>query len=183
MLKLIVCTVALLVACGEQNPSNLVSISLSAKSSETPGPGLTLEKSIVSEAGNPYEAFITEAEARLGKETSRIDIERLTLQLGDESTNVTALEQVCAGHLSFELTLEGTNDTFVFGEAMDPNGAGPVDVTVTHRSFTPQRDDVRNFAALRSGRFKLVLHAAAAAGFPTQNADASLVLTFTLAAF
>jgi hypothetical protein len=181
-MKLIACHIALLVACSTDPASNLVAISLNARSIETPGPGLTLEKPIMSETGNPYGAFISAAEARLGTETSEIDIERLTLQLGDESTNVTALEQVCTGNLSFELTLEGTNDTFVFGQATNPRGAGPVEVTVTHRSFTPQRDDAANFAALRSGRFKLVLHAAAATDFPTRNAEASLVLTFTLTA-
>lgn len=129
-MKLIVCAIPLLaaclVACSEQEPpSSLVAISLQAKSSDVPGPGLTLEKQIMTEAGNPYEAFIADAEARLGKETSRIDFERLTLRLGDDSTKVTALEQVCAGHLYFELTLEGSNDTFVFGEAMAPSGAGP----------------------------------------------------------
>ena len=54
-------------------------------------------KAVTTESGNPYNAFVQQARAKLGHDPSRITLAQVTLTLGATSTGVTSLEEVLGG--------------------------------------------------------------------------------------
>ena len=161
--------------------SSPVGIELKAKSGDTTNSTITERKDITTESGNPYGAFTNAATTQLGgKAPSRIELDKLTLTLGAQSTNVTALEQVVSGDVDIAFLINNSNNTYDAGHVMNPKGVGPVtmDSTFNWDSLTPADQ-----TAMLGGSFKIVLRAPMAVGFDTANADASLQPTFTFTAF
>jgi hypothetical protein len=176
-------TLCVLAACGDDpvNYSAPVGIELKVKSGEvTSSNALTPEKSITTESGNPYGAFISEAENTLGHDPGDIEIESITISLGAQSTNVTALEQVMTGDVYVKFLTNDTNNTFTVAHFASPTGQE----ATGHPSFSMATDvgepDVEKIVG---GSFKVVLNAPAAADFSTKGAEAVLQLTFTFTAF
>src|SRR5262245_11437532 len=99
MQKTSLVALCLFAACGDDpvNYSSPVGIELKAKSSDVTNTAITEEKGINTESGNPYGVFVTEATNKLGHEPGNVQLDKLTLTLGAQSTNVTALEQVVTG--------------------------------------------------------------------------------------
>jgi hypothetical protein len=156
-------------------------INLSAKSADVAQNAISNEKGIMSEAGNPYGAFITAARQALsGRDPSRIDIASLSLVLGANSTGVTKLEEVFTGTVDVLFVMSGSSNTYPAGTAMNPTGTGPVMMTVSFAYASIAQQDLPE---LRSGNFKVVIRGSAATGFSTKGATADLQLTFTFAAF
>jgi hypothetical protein len=173
----------LVAACGDDpvNYSAPVGIELKAKSGEvSANNSLTPEKSINTESGNPYGAFITEAKNKLGHDPSTIELDKVTMTLGAQSTNVTALEQVMTGEVFVKFLTNDTNNTFNAGKWTSPMGQGPVNGEVLFDYDMVGDPDVAKFLG---GSFKVVLNAPAAADFATKGAEASLQVTFTFTAF
>jgi hypothetical protein len=171
-----------LAACGDDpvNYSAPVGIELKAKSGDVTNNAITEEKGITTESGNPYGAFVTEAKNRIGHDPSRIELEKVTVTLGGQSTNVTALEQVMTGELFVKFLMNDTNNTFNAGKWTSPTGPGPVDGSVLFDYDMVGGADV---AKLIGGSFKVVLTATPATDFATKGAEASLQFTFTFSAF
>ena len=169
-------------ACGADpvNFSAPVRINLKAKSGEVLNNAISDEKAITTESGNPFGAFITEANRKLGQDPARIEIDKLTLTLGATSTGVTRLEEVYTGDVDVAFITNDTNITYDAGHVMDPTGFGPVDVAVAFHS-----EDVApaDFTKILGGSFKVVIRGPAAASFASKGAEANLQLTFTFAAF
>ena len=114
------------------NYSAPVVINLSAKSADVAQNAISNEKGIMSEAGNPYGAFITAArQALFGRDPSRIDIASLSLVLGANTTGVTKLEDVFTGPVDVLFVMSGSNNTYPAGTVMNPTGTGPVVMTVS----------------------------------------------------
>lgn len=170
-------------ACGSDpvGYSAPVGIELKAKSGDAANNSITEQKDITTESGNPYGAFTNAATTQLGGKTpSRIELDKLTLTLGAQSTNVTALEQVVRGDVDIAFLINNSNNTYDAGHVMNPTGVGPVamDPTFNWDSLT-----AADQAAMFNGSFKIVLRAPMAVGFDAANADASLQPTFTFTAF
>ena len=161
--------------------SSPVGIELKAKSGDSANNTIIERKDITTESGNPYGAFTNNATTQLGGKTpSRIELDKLTLTLGAQSTNVTALEQVVSGDVDIAFSMNSSNNVYDAGHVMNPKGVGPVamDSTFDWDSLTPADQ-----AAMLNGSFKIVLTAPTAEGFSAANADAQLEPTFTFTAF
>jgi hypothetical protein len=183
MTKLSLLAIALLAACGDDpvSYSAPVGIELKAKSGEvTANNALTPEKSITTESGNPYGKFIADAETKLGKPPGLIELEKVTIQLGAQSSNVTGLEQVMTGDVYVQFLTNDSNNTFVVGHWPSPTGLEPVD---GHPSLDWTAIGETDVEKMLGGSFKVVLNAPAAADFSTKGAEAVLQLTFTFSAF
>lgn len=154
---------------------------LKAKSGEVSASNtLTPEKGITTESGNPYGKFISDAQAKLGRDPGLIELEKVTITLGAQSTNVVGLEQVMTGDVYVSFLTNDTNNTFVAAHFDAPTGLGPHE---GHSSFDWGAVGAQDVEKLLGGSFKVVLNAPAAPEFGTKGADASLQLTFTFSAF
>src|SRR6185436_3719470 len=129
---------------------------------------------------NPYGAFVNAATDKLGHDPGEIALEKLTITLGAQSTNVTSLEQVMTGDVYVQFLTNDTNNTYVVGHFPSPTGIGPVE---GHTSFDWSQVGEQDVDKMLGGSFKVVLNAPAAADFSTKGAEASLQLTFTFSAF
>ncbi|HEX8114583.1 MAG TPA: hypothetical protein VF516_42930 [Kofleriaceae bacterium] len=171
-----------LVACGSDpvSFSSPVGINLKAKSGDVSSSAVSDDKAITTESGNPYGAFVSDAQRKLGKDPGRIAIDKLTLTLGAQSTNVTALEQVYTGDVDVAFITNDTNNTYDVGHVVSPTGVGPVDMRVT---FASEDMTTADFTKLLTGSFKVVIRGPAATTFATSSAEANVQLMFTFAAF
>ncbi|MEZ4411341.1 MAG: hypothetical protein R3A52_33390 [Polyangiales bacterium] len=118
------------------------------------------DKSINTESGNPYGAFLQSARRALGRAPAAVVVDRVTFTLGADTRGVTAFDQVFTGPLVVYLASSST--TVNVGTVTDPSGAGPVEVpvTATRASLDPIQDDLLN------GSFKLGIRVAASASRP-----------------
>lgn len=170
-------------ACGDDpvNYSAPVGIELKVKSGEvTATNALTPDKGITTESGNPYGAFVSEAERKLGRDPSEIALAKVTILLGAGSTNVANLEQVMTGDVYVSFLMNDTNNTFVAAHWASPTGIGPVEGDSSFDWDALAGDDITKFLG---GSFKVALNAPAAADFSTKGAEAVLQVTFTFSAF
>ena len=181
--SLLALPVLVLAACGDDPVqfSAPVGIELKAKSGDVVNMTVDANKGITTESGNPYGAFVNDAKAKLGgANPSSIEVDKVTLTLGGQSTNVSALEQVVTGDVYVQFLTNDTNNTFVVAHWPSPTGAGPVE---GHASFDWTQVGAPDVDKMLGGSFKVVLRGPAAAGFDTKGADASLQVTFTFTAF
>ncbi|MGE0401331.1 MAG: hypothetical protein AB7T06_31785 [Kofleriaceae bacterium] len=160
-----------------------VSINLKAKSGDTQNAVVTDEKNITTESGNPYGAFVSDAQDALdGRDPAVIDVDEVELFLGAGSTGVTTLGEVFAGEVDVLFQMNDTNNTYpVASRTLDAQTpAGPIAFDVEFPA-----DDVpdADYAKMLTGSFKVVVRGGAATGFETMGADADLQTTFTFAAF
>ena len=172
-----------LAACGTDpvGYSQPVGIELDAKSGDAANATVTESKDITTENGNPYGAFVNDATAKLGgTDPSRIELDRLTLTLGAQSTGVASLDEVVTGDVDVSLLVASSNNTYDAGHVTDPTGVGPVDMDPV---FDWTQVAATDRSALLGGAFKVVLRGPAAATFSTKGADARLQVTFTFSAF
>ena len=171
-----------LAACGADpiSYSTPVGIQLKAKSSDVTNSTITDDKAITTESGNPYGKFVTDAQAKLGKSPTRIEVDQLTLTLGAQSTGVSALEQIYTGDVDVALITNDTNNTYDVGHVTSPTGVGPVDVAVSYESVQVSAAD---YVKILGGSFKVVLRGPAATTFQSKGAEANIQATFTFAAF
>jgi hypothetical protein len=161
--------------------SEPVGIELKAKSGDVTGMAVNADKNITTESGNPYAKFVSDAMAKLGgAEPSTIDVDKVTLTLGAQSTNVASLEQVVTGDVYVQFLTNDTNNTFVVGHWPSPMGVGPVE---GHAQFDWTQVGPADVEKMLGGSFKVVLTAPSATGFDTKGAEASLQVTFTFTAF
>jgi len=175
--------VLLLSGCGDPvSFSAPVGINIKAKAADTTNGVISQDKSISTESGNPYGAFINEARAKLeGKDPASIEIASLTLLLGAQSTGVTKLEQVFTGNVEVFFVMNDTNNSYAVGNIKDPEGSGPLELDVTFDSDKIVGEDRTR---LLNGSFEAAIRGPAAAGFTSPNAaEASLQLTFTFEAY
>ena len=170
-------------ACGSDpvSYSAPVGIELKAKSGDAPQGVIAEQKDITTESGNPYGAFVTDARTKLGgTDPGSIQLDSLTLTLGGQTTGVTGLEEIFTGPVDVQFLMNTSNNTYAVGSITDPAGAGPDEVSVSFDDTQVGGDD---WTALLGGQFKIVLRGAAADGFTTKGADASLELAFSFSAF
>ena len=178
-----ICLILLaLAACGADpvSFSAPVGINFKVKSGEVLSNAISDQKGITTESGNPYGAFASDAQRKLGKDPTRIEIDQLTLTLGAQSTGVTKLEEVYTGDVDVAFIMNDTNNTYDAGHVMNPMGVGPVPVSVSFSSASVSSAD---FTKLLNGSFSVVIRGSAASGFSTKGAEANMQLTFTFAAF
>jgi hypothetical protein len=175
--------VALCAACNEVpvSYSTPVGISLKAKSANASNGVVTDEKSINSEVGNPYGAFVTDARARIGRDPALIDVEGVEVTLAAGSNGVAMLGDVFAGTVDLVFQMNDTNSTYPVATgiiAADTTGPAPLDIAFVAESV-PDLDYVK----LLLGGFKLVARGPAAPAFASKGAEATLQVTLTFAAF
>lgn len=174
-----------LAACGSDpvSYSAPVGIELKAKSGDVTNATVSDDKAINTESGNPYGAFVSDAQHALGgHDPSRIEVDGVTLLLGAGSTGVTSLGEIFDGEVDIQFQMNDTNDTFpVASTTIDANSTGgPIEMDVAFDSGTVGAND---FPQLLAGSFKVSVRGPAAADFATKGADANLQATFTFAAF
>jgi hypothetical protein len=178
----LVLVAALLAACGDDplSYSGPVGINLKVKSTDV-ATAISEEKSITTEVGNPYGAFVADARARLGnKDPARIEINSLSLLVGGDSKKVTQLDQVFSGQIEFLFVVDDSKNSYMVGTLQTPTGTGTFNVAVSFRYSQLAAIDTAKFIA---GGFKVVLRGPAAAGFKALDAEASLQATFNFEAY
>ena len=182
MKQLLLGSLVLLAACGSDpvSFSSPVGINLKAKSGDVAATVISDDKAITTESGNPYGTFVGDAQHKLGRDPGRIEIDKLTMTLGAQSTNVTALEQIYTGDVDVAFITNDTNNTYDVGHVTNPTGVGPVDVRV---AFVSQDMTPGDFTKLLNGSFKVTIRGTAAAMFASKGAEADVQLMFTFAAF
>ncbi len=176
--------IALCAACGDDpvSYSAPVGINLKAKSADTVSGTVSDEKSITTESGNPYGAFVSDARAQIGRDPGLIDVESVELFLGGGSTGVVALGEVFAGEVDLVFQMNDTNNAFsvAAGTISAATTAGPVAFDVTFAAeMVPDLDYVK----LLNGSFKVIARGTAAPSFESKGAEADLQVTLTFAAF
>jgi hypothetical protein len=136
------------------------------------------DKSINSESGNPYGAFLNQARAVLGRPPAAVLLESATITLDGSSTGVTTIDQFLTASPSAPLTLYFANSgtTVNVGTlTVPPRGPGPVSIqiTATRATLAPINNE------LVQGSFKVGIRVPAAPGRPARfDAKLSTVLTF-----
>jgi hypothetical protein len=175
---------SLATACGSSDPvgySAPVGISLDAKSSDVAAGQIHVDKSVSTETGNPYGAFVNAAVKALGRAPSRIVVTSATLTLDPAgSSQVAALEQVFTGMVRVSFQPNGSATAYPAAAVTSPVGVGPVPMTVNFDSSSMSPAD---FGDLVGGAFKVVLDGSAATGFAGKGATADMTATFTFEAF
>lgn len=141
--------------------------------------GGTLEemKNISTESGNPYAAFVRDAEAALGREPGRIDVTAVQITLSGDSRGVAGLEEVFTGPVDVFLEAD-VGGRVAVGRVTNPTGTGPVDCSVVSSSAT--LDAIR--AALLSGSFRVGV-SGSTPRTPTDNFDAQIDIGVGFAAY
>ena len=174
---------ALVVGCGDDstpigantvNHSGPVTINVDKfKDDEVRNESFDQSKSINTEQGNPYGAFLQAARAVLGRPPAAVLVDRATLTLAADARGVTAFEQFLGGPLT--LYLSSSRSTVNIGTVAQPRTAGPVEVTIT-----ATRDTLAPLQAeLTDGSFKVGIRVPAAAARPRSfDAKISTVLYF-----
>lgn len=179
------CLVSFTVAGCTDDPvsySAPVGINLKAKSSDTANGVVSNEKGITTESGNPFGAFVGEAERTLGRDPGRIEVSTVELFLGASSTGVTRLGEVFTGTVDVVFQMNDTNNSFPVATATLPDTApaGPVPLEVTFDGAAVTGVD---YDKLLGGSFKVIVRGASATGFETKGAEADLQATLVFAAF
>jgi hypothetical protein len=173
-----------LAACGDDpvSYSEPVGINLKAKSSDTVNNVVTDEKGINTESGNPYGAFVSNAEREIGGDPGSIDVEEVTVLLGAGSTGVTRMGEVFTGNVEVLFQMNDTNNSYpVATGTIDAAAAGgPLELA---SSFDADAIPDLDYAKLLGGSFKVIMRGPAATGFTTKGADADIQVTLTFAAF
>lgn len=158
-----------------------VGIELKAKSGDVTNNAITEDKSITTESGNPYGAFVADARAKLGRDPSSIEIDKVTLTLNvAKSVNVSAIEQAVTGERAVQFVMNDTNNPFTVAHFASPTGVGPVE---GHVAFESGAVGPADYTKLVGGNFKVAMAAPTAAEFATKGAEASLTVTFTFSAY
>jgi hypothetical protein len=181
----LVAVVPLLFAACTDDPvsySAPVGITLQVRSNDVATDGtIALDKMITTESGNPYGKFISDAQQKLGKNPSLIELDSVTLSLDTtKSTNVTLLEQIMIGESRTSFVLNDTDTVIDAARFTNPTSAGPFNGTATFDMTPLAEADVEK---LLGGSFKVQLNAAAAPELASTDADAVLQLTFTFSAY
>jgi hypothetical protein len=174
-------------ACGgDDEPASHsapVGINLKADSDKVVGTNVTDEKNITTESGNPYGAFVTEAQNVLGAAPGRIEVVSVSALMGANSMGVSALNEIFNGRLDAMFEMTTTGDTIPVAHAIidaDTQGRGPVELEI---DFDPTTLAPANYVDLVGGNFKVVYSGVVASGYSTLGAKADLQLTFTFEAF
>lgn len=159
-----------------------VGINLKAKSGDVTGGVVTDEKGINTESGNPYGAFVGAARETIGRDPSRIELDRVALLLGADSTGVAALGEIFGGDVDVLFQVNDSNNSYPAASAtLDASAdAGPIAFEVEFDGEAVPADD---FTRVLGGAFKVVVRGPADAAFEGKGADADLQLTFTFAAY
>lgn len=172
-------------ACGDDpvSYSAPVAINLKAKSDDTTNGVVTDEKSVTTESGNPYGAFVADARDALGgADPGRIEVDSVDVLLGASSTGVATLGEIFAGELEILFEMNDTDNTYpvASGGIDGATGSGPVGLAV---SFDGEAVPDVDHAKLVGGGFKIVVRGPAATEFETKGADADLQVTFEFSAY
>ena len=173
-------------ACSDDDPvtySAPVGIELKAEADKVTSGTLSEDKSITTESGNPYGAFVAGAQDALGgDDPSDIDVESVTVALSADSEGVVGLGEVFDGTFEVLFQMNDTDDTFAVAAgpiAADDDG-GPIALDVEYDSESVSD---ANYDKLLSGSFKVVYRAPAQAAFDGSGSKANLQVTFTFVAY
>jgi hypothetical protein len=180
------CAVALSAVGCSADPVSVsapVGINLKAKSADATLTVASADKAITTESGNPWGAFITDAQTQLGADPGRIELSTLELLLQTTSNNVTSLNEVFDGRVDVAFIMNDTNNEFPVAHATidaGTDGRGPLSMAIDFDSGALQGED---WTKLMNGSFKVSIAGPPADGFTTKGAEADLQLSFTFAAF
>jgi hypothetical protein len=183
-ISIIALSLASLAHCADEpvNYSSPVGISLAFKSSDVVAGTIVADKNINTESGNPYASFVSTARSKIGRDPSRIEATKVTVEVLASSKQVSQLGQIFDGNCAISFVLNSGNVTIaVANRAMTAaDTAGPVDMTPTFDSTTMSASD---YAQLVGGSFKVKLNCLSAVSFASGGANVDFKATFTFAAY
>ncbi len=143
---------------------------------------VTDDKSITTESGNPWGAFIASARDTIGGDPSDIVLDDAVLTLLSSSTNVTDLGEVFGGTVTLEFEMNTSKTLFPVADGVVSGADLGTEAALDARfDFeTLESDDITD---LLGGSFKVVLTAETEAGFADADAGADLEVVLTFSAF
>ena len=175
-----------LLACGDDvvNYSAPVGIDFKLQSNDVAGGGtFLLPKNISQPSGNPYGAFVHDAERALGRAPSRIVVTYAGLELLGSSSvaNMSEVFQSAAPvWVGFVLTGADPGGTlYPVCNAVNPAGTGFPMAATFDSAALPAED----YAELLGGSFEVDLGGTATTAFAGGSETADLVVTFGLVAY
>lgn len=159
-----------------------VGINLEATSADTMHGLVADEKQITTESGNPYSAFVGDAREELGRDPSRIGVDKVELSLGASSSGVASLGEVFAGTVEVVFKMNDTDSLYkVANKTVDASASvGPIALDPEFPFDSLSGDQ---YSKLLGGSFEVMMRGSAAAGFEAKGADVDLQFTFTFVAF
>lgn len=172
--------------CGSDEPISVsapIGINLKVEGGDVKGSNaVSVDKSITTESGNPWGAFISDVEAQLGGPPADIELTKLELSLAASSTNVTELNEVFDGIVDIQFEMNDTNNFFnvASGTVNDELAGRTVELA---SSFDFDAYQATDLDKLLGGSFKVVLAGTADANLVSVDGKADLQLTFYFAAF
>jgi hypothetical protein len=172
-------------ACGDDpvSVSAPIGINLKAEEGDVSDSGvISIDKSITTESGNPWGAFIADAQAELGADPGDIELDGLELTLAASSEGVAALGEILEGTVDVQFEMNDTNNVFAVASATV--GADESGRTIElDTSFDFAGVQAVDLDKLMGGSFKVVLAGPADPGFKALKAKANLQLTFEFSAY
>jgi hypothetical protein len=175
-----------LLACGGADPvaySEPVGLKLKVSSGDVKGDGTVADdKSINTEVGNPFGAFVQNARAAIGGDPSDVDIDSIALLLAVDSKSVAELREVFADVIDVQFEMNDTNNLYPAGTttiAADQEGR---ELAIEPR-FDYGALGVSDQAKFLTGSFKVLIGGRAAPGFASLDAAAELQITLRFTAF
>jgi hypothetical protein len=176
-------SLSLAAGCGSDpvSVSEPIGIELKVKSSDVATDGtVTADKNITTESGNPWGKFVGDAEAKLGGQPGRIDLDLAALSLGPASSGVAALGEIFDGEVTVQFETDSATDYAVAAGTVDASSGNEVELDPGF-SFGDFQD--AELDALLAGTFRVVLVGPTTGGFAGAGADADLELTLDFSAF
>jgi hypothetical protein len=175
---------AAVTGCGDDpvSYSAPVALNLKIQSGDVDQGVASDDKGINTESGNPWGAFVADAQAELGADPGDIDLDEITVLLGATSTNVTELREIFDGTVDVQFEMNDSDNiypvaTTVIDDDLEGRESG-FDVSFDYAEFTG--DDLTR---LLGGAFKVVIAGPADPAYEAADGDADLQLTLRFSAY
>lgn len=176
------CTLGLLGACSDPvSTSSPISLNDKIKSGDVKSGTGTLKKSVTSESGNPWSAFIKDTRDQLGGDPGDIELLSASLTLSTESKGVTSIGEVFAGAVDVQFEMNDSNNIYpVAGTTVDAEAGRTVEL-MPDFDFSSIAEQDRE--KLFNGSFDVILTGPVVAGFESADAEAAFQMSFVFESF
>ena len=181
LLTLAVFVLALSACSDPVSTSSPISLNDKLSSGDVKSGTGTIDKSVTSESGNPWAAFIKDTRDQLGGDPGDIQLLSATLTLAADSKGVTKIGEVYAGNIDVQFEMNDTNNIYpVAGATVDAEAGRTVELMPDFDFSTIAEQDLPK---LYNGSFDVILTGPVAAGFADANAEARFQMSFVFESF
>ncbi len=174
--------VSALSACSDPvSTSSPIALNDKLKSGDVKDGTGTLDKSVTSESGNPWAAFIKDTRDRLGGDPGDIQLLSATLTLSTESKGVTKIGEVYAGAIDIQFVMNESKNLYpVAGATVNADSSRTVELMPDFDFSTIVGQDREK---LFNGSFDVVLSGPTVPTFAEGDKEADFQMSFVFESF